>query len=215
MYRILLKSSRSLLFSPTSRLVGSVFAANVKALLLPVPQFLISSASMSSSSTPDSDSSGSKEGSSDSKKTKKPRKPKKSSAAEPVVSLEASTESGLSSTRTTVSVQQDQAAWSYKGMPKEKVTDQIDFLNKTLRDMVVKIAELESKKLALIEKPDKSANDMLVLDEVKEQLKKKVEFQTKHEAKYEAELRELQEAIGSSSTAITSKGKSTYTITHH
>ena len=34
-------------------------------------------------------------------------------------------------------------------MPKEKVTDQIDFLNKTLRDMVVKIAELESKKLAL------------------------------------------------------------------
>ena len=83
MYRILLKSSRSLLFSPTSRLVGSVFAANVKALLLPVPQFLISSASMSSSSTPDSDSSGSKEGSSDSKKTKKTRKPKKSSTAVP------------------------------------------------------------------------------------------------------------------------------------
>ena len=187
MYRILLTSSRSLLFSPTSRLVGSVFAGNVKALLLPVPQFLISSASMSSSSTPDSDSSGSKEGSSDSKKTKKPRKPKKSSAAVPVVSLEASTESVLSSTGTTVSVQQDQAAWSYKGMSKEKVTDQIDFLNKTLRDMVVKIAELESK------------------------LKKKEEFQIKHEA----ELRELQGAIGSSTTAITPGGNSTYTTNRH
>ena len=174
----------------------------------PFPQFVISSAFMSSLSTPDSDSSGSKERSSYSKKTKKPRKPKKSSAAE---SLEASTESGLSSTRTTVSVQQDQAAWSYKGMPKEKVTDQIDFLNKTLRDMVVKIAELESDKMALLKKPDKSANDMLVLDEVKEQLKEHKEFRKK----YEAELRELQEAIGSSSTAITSKGKSTYTITHH
>ena len=167
---------------------------------------------MSSASIPDSDSSGSKEGgSSDSKKTKKPRNPEESSAAVPVVSLEASKESGLSSTGTTVSVQQDQAAWSYKGMSKEKVTDQIDFLNKTLRDMVVKIAELESDKMLLLKKPDKSANDMLVLDEVKEQLKKKEEFRTK----YEAELRELQEAIGSSSTAITSKGKSTYTITHH
>ena len=105
---------------------------------------------MSSSSILDSDSSGSKEGSSDSKKTKKPKRPKKSSAVVPVVSLEASKESGLSSTGTTVSVQQDQAAWSYKGMSKEKVTDQIDFLNKTLRDMVVKIAELESDKMALL-----------------------------------------------------------------
>ncbi len=92
---------------------------------------------MSSSSTPDCDSSGSKEASSDSKKTKKPRKPKKSSAAVPVVSLEASKESGLSSTGTTVSVQQDQAAWSFKGMSKEKVPDQIHFLNKSLRDMAV------------------------------------------------------------------------------
>ena len=48
------------------------------------------------------------------------------------------------SSSASVSDQQDQAAWSYKGMSKEKVTDQIDFLNKTLRDMVVKIAELES-----------------------------------------------------------------------
>ena len=134
MYRFLLQSSRSLLFSPTSRLVGSVFAGSFKArmLLLPFPQVLISSAFMSSSSTPDSGSSGSKKGSSDSKKTKKPRKPKKSSAAVPVVSLEASSDLDLSSTGTTVSVQQDQAAWSYKGMSKEKVADQIDFLNKTL-----------------------------------------------------------------------------------
>ena len=153
MYRFILQSSRSLLlFSPIPRLRGSVFAGNVKAWLLPFPQFFIPSASMSSSSILDSDSSGSKEGSSDSKKTKKPKRPKKSSAVVPVVSLEASKESGLSSTGTTVSVQQDQVAWSYKGMSKEKVTDQIDFLNKTLRDMVVKIAELESDKMALLKR---------------------------------------------------------------
>ena len=77
--------------------------------------------------------------------------------------------------------------------------------------MVVKIAELESDKMGLLKKPDKSANDMLVLDEVKEQLKKKEDFRTK----YEAELRELQGAIGSSTTAITPDGNNTYTITHH
>jgi len=119
------------------------------------------------------------------------------------------------SSSASVSDQQDQAAWSYKGMSKEKVTDQIDFLNKTLRDMVVKIAELESDKMALLKKPDKSANDMLVLDEVKEQLKKKEEFRTKYEAEYKAELLDLQGAIGSSSTGITPKGSNTNTITHH
>ena len=128
MYRFLLPSSRSLLLSPTSRLIGSVFAGNLKARLLPFPKFVISNASMTSSSAPDSDSSGFKDPSSDLKKMKKPRKPKKTSAAVPVVSLEASKESGLSSTGTTVSVQQDQVAWSYKGMSKEKVTGQIVFL---------------------------------------------------------------------------------------
>ena len=135
MHRFLLQSSRSLLLLPTSRLFGSVFAGNLKARPLPFPEFAISNAFMSSSSAPDSDSSGFKEGSSDSKKTKKPRKPKKTSAAVPEVSLKASKESGLSSTGTTVSAQQ---AWSYKGMSKEKVAYQIDFLNTTLRDMVKK-----------------------------------------------------------------------------
>ena len=198
MHRFLLQSPRSLLLSPTSRLIGSVFAGNLKARLLPFPKFAISNAFMSSSSAPDSDSSGFKEGSSDSK----------SSAAVP--SLEASKESGLSPTGTTVSAQQDQAAWSYKGMSKKEVTDQIDFLNKTLRDMVTKITNLESDKMMLMKKQDKSENDITLLDEVKEQLKKMEDFKKKYEAKYEAELRELQEAmheaIGSSTTAFTPIG---------
>ena len=158
MYRFLLqRSSRSLLLSPTSRRIGSVFAGNLKARLLPFPKFAISNALMSSSSAPDSDSSGFKEGSSDPKKTKKPRKPKKTSATVPVVSLEASRESGLSPTGTSVSAQQDEAAWSYKGMSKMEVKDQIAFLNKTLRDMVFKTAELESDKMKLLKKTVKSA----------------------------------------------------------
>ena len=38
----------------------------------------------------------------------------------------------------------------YKGMSKGQVTDQVDFLNRILRDMVIKIDELESNKQALI-----------------------------------------------------------------
>ena len=41
-----------------------------------------------------------------------------------------------------VPTQQEKTAWYYKGMSKEKVTDQIDFLNKTLRDMVHLIQRL-------------------------------------------------------------------------
>ncbi len=187
MHRFLLPSSRSLLLSPTSRLIGSVFAGNLKTRLLPFPKFAISNAFMSSSSAPDSGSSGFKEGSSDSK----------ISAAVPEVSLEVFKESGLSTTGTTVSAQQDEAAWSYKGMPREEVTNQIVFLNKMLR----KTAELESEKMALLKKTDKSANDILVLGEVKEQLDK----MNRNEADYKAELRELQEAIGNSTTATSLK----------
>ncbi len=39
------------------------------------------------------------------------------------------------SSSASVSTQQDQAAWSYKGMSKEELTVQINFLLKTLRDM--------------------------------------------------------------------------------
>ena len=116
-----------------------------------------------------------------------------------------------SSSSASVPTQQDQAAWSYKGMSKKQVEDQIDFLNKTLRDMTPHIKQLELKKLGYIEKSEKSANDMLALDEIKEQLKEQKEFQ----AEYKAELRELQEAIGSSTSAITPKGNNTNTINHH
>ena len=47
-------------------------------------------------------------------------------------------------------------------MSKGRVTNQIDFLINTLNDMVPKIAELESDKMELLKKPDKSENDMLV-----------------------------------------------------
>ena len=57
---------------------------------------------------------------------------------------------------------QDQKAWSYKGTSKKQVAGQINFLLNTLRDMVGKIAELESDKMELLKKPDKSENDMLV-----------------------------------------------------
>ena len=106
------------------------------------------------------------------------------------------------SSSASMSTQQDKTTWSYKVMSKKQATDQINFLLKTLRDMVEKIADLESEKMALLKKLDKSENDMLVLNEVKEQLTKKEEFR----AKYETELRELQEAIGSSTTAVTPKG---------
>ena len=111
----------------------------------------------------------------------------------------------FSSSSASVPTQQDQVAWSYKGMSKKQVEDQIDFLNKTLRDMIPHIKQLELKKLGYIEKSDKSANDMLALNVIEEQLKDQKEFRAKYEAKYESELRELQEAIGSSTSAITPK----------
>ena len=66
------------------------------------------------------------------------------------------------SSSASVSTQQEKTAWSYKGMSKEEVKVQINHLLKTLREMVEKISKLESDKMELLKKPDKSENDMLV-----------------------------------------------------
>ncbi len=109
------------------------------------------------------------------------------------------------SSSASVPTQQDQKVWSYKGMSEEKVVDQIDFINKVLRDMVVKVAELDSDKLTLLKNGENPINKPLIT-EIDEQMKKKKKFQKKFQKKYETELRELQEAIERSTTATTPTG---------
>ena len=104
---------------------------------------------MSSSSSPDSDSSGSKEGSSDSKEPKKPRKPEESSAAVPVVSLEASTESGLSSAGTTLKPMDIAKAERIKYL--EETTRNKD---SDLRSLAKDITLLVNKRQALLDKTE-------------------------------------------------------------
>lgn len=101
------------------------------------------------------------------------------------------------------STKQDQAAWSYKGMSKEKVVDQIDFINKVLRDTVAKIAELDSDKITVLKNGEPPAIYMPLIAEIDEQLKNKKKFQKNFQKKHEAELRELQEAIERATTATT------------
>ena len=195
MYRFLLQSSRSLLFfSPISRLMGSVFAGNFKARMRPSPQLLISSALMSSSSSPDSDSSGSKEGSSDSKEPKKPRKPEESSAAVPVVSLEASTESGLSSTGTTLKPMDIARAERIAYLEETTKNNHSD-----LRGLTKKMELLADKRQALLNKTEElTAKEERRLKVIEEEdlpdMRKDKERLVAEIAEFKKELSELRNA---------------------